>query len=141
MANQSFEQVSITKYIDTTVTTLTNDLKYRAFKPTITSGKTNTHFTLANGGGGERAMGILMTPTKATMDSRTACEFAIGGGAKARIGADVTAVNTFLKVATGGVLIPVAGDQDYYIARSLSTGESGDLIDVIIDPGFYAVIV
>lgn len=88
---------------------------------------------VAIAGAGEVAIGIL---SNTPIDNELA-DVTVFGTTKAKVGASVTRGN-FLKVTTDGSLIPVASDKDYYVARALTGAAIGDIIPVLVAPGYYA---
>lgn len=83
-------------------------------------------------GAGDVSLGILQnTPLHGEL-----ADIAVAGGSKAECGASVTQ-GQYLKPEAGGQLIPVASNNDHYIARALEDGDDGDIISVIITSGYY----
>lgn len=83
-------------------------------------------------GAGETAIGILQNKPA---DEKPA-DVAVGGGAIAIAGAAITG-GAFLKANAAGKLIPVASNNDFYIARALEDGATNDHISVLVQSGYY----
>lgn len=76
---------------------------------------------------------IINTPANGEL-----CDLVVSGGAKAKLGGTVSA-NQKLKSDGSGKLIAVTSNNDLFLATALQDGVSNDIIEVIVERGYYGV--